>query len=628
MTPAKKAFIVEKLGSEPVELSSFEKFYRYVDGDLSGANLLGFDFKGIDLSKYNTAGAIIPSEILSKYGLYNNSYYNQQIKPLPPALPEPTLPPSAAALLPRKEDLVPLNISNFPIYYITDVHLDQKIQKKFPLMAIEAEVIAYIQSIVSDMLDPVQDCYYLLVGGDVSSSFSISTEFYKALVRAWERKGGWRASIVAILGNHELWVPDCSPEETVSTYKEIFSKLGITFLENSVAVLGSYGLANKIMLQEDVLAAPTEILKEECQDASFVVLGGIGYSGLNPNFNAEAGLYRNAVSSIQEDLSRSQMFEAVYQKVLSALPFKDVVCLTHTPKEDWTTTPHNPKWIYVNGHTHINHWEINESRTVYADNQIGYCGKIGLKFFTKSASYDIFCDKPDGIYQIDGMQYKAFYRGLRLSMTFNRTDGEIYMVKRTSVYCFFFRRKGTLFLLDGGRISKAQHPSLEYYFKNLSCFADVIKTKMERYNKELRNISSFVQSFGGYGYTHGCIVDIDFYSHIYLDPTSGEITLYWASSMKERFVYANLEHLLKKCCPQLYGKYRKVLAAVPNSLVPFQKSSILKRETLETDMMMYKYSRLISCLQFTTRANIVRTWSDDLLAIDTPPLPAKITDCS
>ena len=48
------------------------------------------------------------------------------------------------------------------------------------------------------------------------------------------------------------------------------------------------------------------------------------------------------------------------------------IIATHTPKEYWSKRGYNSNWIYINGHTHNNFYEISDRCTVYADNQIGY----------------------------------------------------------------------------------------------------------------------------------------------------------------------------------------------------------------------------------------------------------------
>jgi hypothetical protein len=100
-----------------------------------------------------------------------------------------------------------------------------------------------------------------------------------------------------------------------------------------------------------------------------MVLGRMGFSGLNKRFNATHGIYRGAVFTLQEDARCSLEFEEAYKKVNDALGSSKVICLTHNPKADWTAGPYNRNWIYVSGHTHRNYQSVTSNRTVYSDNQ-------------------------------------------------------------------------------------------------------------------------------------------------------------------------------------------------------------------------------------------------------------------
>lgn len=59
-----------------------------------------------------------------------------------------------------------------------------------------------------------------------------------------------------------------------------------------------------------------------CEGAYTIILGGIGFTGYCQErdskagkiYNAEYGLYRKAVSTLEEDLVQTQKFETVYKK--------------------------------------------------------------------------------------------------------------------------------------------------------------------------------------------------------------------------------------------------------------------------------------------------------------------------
>lgn len=112
------------------------------------------------------------------------------------------------------------------------------------------------------------------------------------------------------------------------------------------------------------------------------VLGGVGFSGCNDGFNATHGLYREAVSSREDDQDLSARFNAVHARLCDILGVSGLIVLTHTPKSDWSKSGYAPGFTYVSGHTHKNVRHVDAERTVYADNQVGYHGKNrGLKHF-------------------------------------------------------------------------------------------------------------------------------------------------------------------------------------------------------------------------------------------------------
>ncbi|MDR2750012.1 MAG: hypothetical protein LBC41_05070 [Clostridiales bacterium] len=132
----------------------------------------------------------------------------------------------------------------------------------------------------------------------------------------------------------------------------------------------------------DLLNVSPGSIKEAASDASLVILGGLGFSGLNKRFNATQGIYRGAVLTLEEDAKRSLEFEKAYRKVNDALETSKVICLTHNPKSDWTNDAYNRNWIYVSGHTHQNFRCVNSNKTVYSNNQIGYYARgVALKCF-------------------------------------------------------------------------------------------------------------------------------------------------------------------------------------------------------------------------------------------------------
>ena len=128
-----------------------------------------------------------------------------------------------------------------------------------------------------------------------------------------------------------------------------------------------------VIEEEQILSASEADLHDICSKASLIVLGGIGFSGLNERFNATRGLYRSAVTTREEDETLSAQFLSVYDKLMRCASEMQVIVLTHTPVTDWLSVEVNPKWIYINGHTHQNSLiRKPDGTTVLSDNQVGY----------------------------------------------------------------------------------------------------------------------------------------------------------------------------------------------------------------------------------------------------------------
>ena len=111
------------------------------------------------------------------------------------------------------------------------------------------------------------------------------------------------------------------------------------------------------------------------------------------------------------------------------------------------------------------------------------------------------------------------------------------------------------------------------------------------------------------------ILEFYYNNHLYINPLDGKITAYYAKSMTEKYVYNSLTSLLKYICPNLYLNFEKLLVDNnSNSLVIYNQNLPISKEwTFVRETYMYKTSRIIKGLQFTTKYNIVRIWNDNFV---------------
>ena len=547
-------------------------------------------------------------------------------------------------------------------FYITDLHLES--QLGLTGMTVD-EIKGYVAQKVDEMLGGLskEDMAdgVLLIGGDVADSEEVSRIFYDAV------SSRFSGPIVFVLGNHELW-DGCtyahgesrrkrSIDEVVAAYKQFNKRtsgfdLKMYCLENEVLVCYKnsmyqnsveFGIGYRnagmphgglcVLTEEMLLHTSTDDLREFFDECSMIVLGGLGFCGLNQRYNADTGLFRDRVSR-EEDIERSKRFRAVYDRVMSCASDKRVVVLTHTQMEDWTTDAPNKGWVYVNGHTHQNGLvKTDDSVAVLYDNQVGYTPKRWhLNQFSLEQYYDPFGAWADGIYQITPQQYMDFNAGRGIQMEYFRQQGDIYALKQKGIYMFMLQYGLGLYLLRGGQKLNVFH-GLEYYAANLEKYVEKIQMAFRPYRNALDKIAAEVKRFGGSGYVHGSIVDIDFYNHINLDPFNGIIMPYFALDTTGRIGFRSIRELLESSPIPARGSngnpllsaYTKLLDAGGVSiLAPTVKEdalAVVPTEVLD-EKDIYSPSRVMKSIQYLLDKGVVRVWNDAVLAmVDKNALP-------
>ena len=252
------------------------------------------------------------------------------------------------------------------LYYVSDIHVEHKIDfDALPEEMPEEE----FGEVVADIADKVfvstmahTDNDYLLVAGDTCENTHIGHYFFGQLTKMWKPD-----HIIVVLGNHEMWIPgqawtddneSIKPNtiSVISAWRKVFRKLGVTMLQNETV---------------------------ELPDLNAVVLGGIGFSGQNDDFNAARGLYQKTLTARNQDRYQSRNFDGLYKRTVQRCEAenKKLIVLTHNPWRDW----HNGNIenenasipiVYISGHTHRNKKiEIDTGtvkKKILEDSQIGY----------------------------------------------------------------------------------------------------------------------------------------------------------------------------------------------------------------------------------------------------------------
>lgn len=610
-----------------LELSfkDFDSFYSYLDGNLENADIYEYDFKDINLKEYNLENVNIMSSVLLSQGLYNDSFYNNNIACLQQLNTIIPIENEEVKSISLYESDFNIHFSDFSsktcnVYYISDIHLDFKIKNRFKKYATELEIRKYISEIIRKM---IENCFYgsfenhyLIIAGDTSSSFYISSIFYEELILQTENKILPR-NIICILGNHELWNVDGYTENKVESivkcYADLFKKLNITFIQNELLI---FNPTKKVISSEQLKFMSNDDIRKECLESCLTIFGGIGFAGYNITFNSSKLIYCFSLIDIEKEKQYTKEFFSLYLKLKAAIPTKRMIILSHMPKSDWSDDDYNSNWIYISGHTHINEYEKNNDRTIFSDNQIGYYNEdIALKKIDFSIKCNIFEFYKDGIYEIDIDLYIRFYYKMGYRIQCSLRDGKFLLLKKNKIYMFIYQKNsGKIYILNGGKYKNLTHDNVEYYYDNLDKYSDLLKKGVNFFYEYLNNVSKYVKSFGGSGKIHGAIVDIDYYNHIYVNFYDEQITPYWAASIDYKYVYPSINDLIEANCPDLLDKYNSVNSQRNNSLFVRKNELIDSCGMLDEDTRIYRESRILRSIQYLIDDGIIRIWNDAIIS--------------
>ena len=403
------------------------------------------------------------------------------------------------------------------VHYVSDIHLMHRIKKAG--CRSEEDVIYVIQRIANTIADEAGSL--LLIDGDVASDFDIFQLFIEILSKTLYRN----TQVVFTLGNHELWsFPGYQIDQIVAKYRTVLDKYGMYLLHNDLLYkedtnpLANPNVGIHLIKYPDLCQMDETQISGHLRNARYVILGGLGFSGYNKEFNANNGIYRMTIDR-EIEIEESKIFEDLYNRLHPVLSNKNTIILTHTPKKDWCREASPDKnYVYISGHTHKNFFHDDGEYRIYSDNQIGYHNDSPhLKTFLLDNDYDCFSDYDDGIFEITSEQYKDFYRGKNIHMTFQREINVLYMLKRNGYYCFIHKsRSGSLTILNGGAKKKLEVQDIQYYYDNMDAMVSIIKTPLDKFTSFQKHIANIIKRIGGVGTIHGSIIDIDFNNHIYI----------------------------------------------------------------------------------------------------------------
>ncbi len=275
---------------------------------------------------------------------------------------------------------------------------------------------------------------------------------------------------------------------------------------------------------------------------------------------------------------------------------------------------------------------------------------------------------PDGIHDITVDDYWSYYQKISNNNRPKFVHTRYVKFIKNSGFIMFvsISEKGTASILQGGALRKLKRP-LQYYYEKLPEYANAVLSKFSRYWDALYSISKQIQSvipndkeikdgYKGYalackkqngfilpyeawrdiyggeftfsGKVHGCIIDIDYSNHIYLNPYDGSIAPYSAPSMYMKYVYKNVPSLIAAQRPEMLPAFNRAVdsstdkettALVLADAKEKRMFSVLEQHEIDTynvpvtDVSMYDVSNRMKQLQEIYDHHLVVVWYDNVL---------------
>lgn len=490
--------------------------------------------------------------------------------------------------------------------FISDIHLEDKYRTSY-YKGISNRNNWVLGGEIREILIIAGD---IIGGSNVKPSISAFERFVSLL---GDLIGNWVCkSVVFVLGNHEIGALDATFDDLVTTYRNIIERYdNFYLLQNDLLYCnaGSKDVRLNRISESDLQSLSVNEIKLKLQYADGIIFGGVGFSGLRDAWSAMQNIYFGSMTVAEEDVARDK-FNVLYDKVCECCD--EAVIVTHMPVYAWKNGSTSDiclkkGFVYINGHDHRNGCQKIDESFVYK-NCVGYVSSIRSvrpKHIAKScAKINIFAGYADGIYNITLDDYNKFLYFMFdycqfHNIAFNSEKLQITMLKRNSVYLFLYKSASSFGILC--KSEPVRLSNLGYYYRNVNYYYDrmcdvasdilkvwnifvVMRNKIsclvDTFVKERHVDSSGTSVRKGKSYAHGCIVDIDACSHIFVWPTGDIITPYYSesSAYDDIKIFGSVISLLKSHCMYMYKDMTQdqIQAVESTNSIVFSKNDCLR----------------------------------------------------
>lgn len=212
------------------------------------------------------------------------------------------------------------------VSYVSDIHLSYKFK------VYDCKTQNDKEFVVRKISNMITKCSSMIniIAGDTSSDIETFKLFINELLSQ-----SLLNHYFFVLGNHEYWgFINKKYDEIIDVYKNLF----ISYNSNKIHLIHNnifYYMNdcwNEIS-QNELFNIQTFELREKLRGAKVIIFGGTGYAGKNYEFNADAGLYENAMLRTEE-IIESDLFLSLYKKITEAVIGMNLIVVTHMPLKD------------------------------------------------------------------------------------------------------------------------------------------------------------------------------------------------------------------------------------------------------------------------------------------------------
>lgn len=514
------------------------------------------------------------------------------------------------------------SFKNVNILYISDLHIDYHIQRLYEKTweAITEDIDRIVEKIFEgDILKEIaqRSDYIIFILGDVADDIHLVDYFYQSLFNQFPFIRD--RHIYYTLGNHETVKFD-TLDECYSAYQTIADKYNIRLLNNK----STYAEYECIGWNGN----------EPLYKTAYLIVGGIGFSRFNEANNVTNLCYSKELMNnrkLEIELSERDYRTYMLAKTMAQAETVPLFVLSHCPVYDWCPERDiDSRCIYFYGHNHQNFIKRTENRTIIANNQIGYSAPIRMREIVLGRYYNPFTDYEDGYYKIEPKQYNQFLlsvgenawkepKGIKRYID---SGNKFFMIKRCGYYGFFLINDKGCKICQGGSVKTISSVSDITYFDTY--FMNVVSrfvNAMKPYRTVQEQISKDIQSLGFEGCIHGCIIDIDFYNHIMLNPYDGTVSFYYSPIFGTLQKYNNLKELIVNMegGEKILENKQKQLSELTskNALVCQNKEelqcSIEQAVKIDIKSSIYSESRKLNQLQRLFNGKVLRVWDESIV---------------